>query len=107
EASRIEKICGQTFINHALKIELEAHGLALRGWLVKPELRKRQADCQYFFVNQRMVKDRLLNHVIKTLYLQQLGLDEGTHPSYVLYLTIEPSEVDVNVHPTKQEVRFS
>ncbi|MCS5710170.1 DNA mismatch repair endonuclease MutL [Candidatus Berkiella aquae] len=107
EASRIEKICGQTFINHALKIELEAHGLGLRGWLGKPELLKRQADCQYFFVNQRMVKDRLLNHVIKTLYLQQLGLDEGTHPSYVLYLTIEPSEVDVNVHPTKQEVRFS
>jgi DNA mismatch repair ATPase MutL len=91
----------------ALSIELEAHGLKLKGWLGSPALLRRQADCQYFFVNQRMVKDRLLNHAIKSIYLQNLALEEGTYPSYILYLSVDPSEVDVNVHPTKQEVRFS
>lgn len=107
EASRVAKICGQAFINQALFFELTGHGIALKGWLGKPELLRRQADCQYFFVNQRMVKDRLLNHVIKTVYQQQLGLPEGSYPCYVIYLTIDPTDVDVNVHPTKQEVRFS
>ncbi len=106
EISRVEKICGQAFVEQALSLELTAYGVKLRGWL-SPALMRRQADCQYFFINQRMVKDRLLNHVIKTVYQQQLGLQEGTYPSYVLYLNVEPSEVDVNVHPTKQEVRFS
>jgi len=107
ESSRVEKICGQAFINQAVSLELAVYGLALRGWLGSPTLLRRQADCQYFFVNQRMVKDRILNHVIKTAYQEQLGKNEGTYPSYVLYLQIDPSEVDVNVHPTKQEVRFS
>ncbi len=107
EASRVAKICGQTFINQALFFELTGHGIALKGWLGKPELLRRQADCQYFFVNRRMVKDRLLNHVIKSVYQQQLGLPEGSYPCYVIYLTIDPTDVDVNVHPTKQEVRFS
>ncbi len=107
ESSRVAKICGQAFINQALFCDLTGHGIALKGWLGKPELLRRQADCQYFFVNQRMVKDRLLNHVIKTVYQQLLGLPEGTYPCYVIYLTIDPTDVDVNVHPTKQEVRFS
>lgn len=106
-SSRVEKICGQAFINQAIPFELAVYGLALRGWLGSPTLLRRQADCQYFFVNQRMVKDRILNHVIKTAYQEQLGNNEGTYPCYVLYLQIDPSEVDVNVHPTKQEVRFS
>gem|GEM_PF-6257367 len=107
ETARVEKICGTAFMNQAVSLELGVYGLALRGWLGSPTLLRRQADCQYFFVNQRMVKDRILNHVIKTAYQEQLGKDEGTYPSYVLYLQIDPSEVDVNVHPTKQEVRFS
>lgn len=107
EASRVAKICGQAFINQALFFELTGHGIALKGWLGKPDILRRQADCQYFFVNQRMVKDRLLNHVIKMVYQQQLGLPEGSYPCYVIYLTIDPTDVDVNVHPTKQEVRFS
>lgn len=106
ETARVEKICGQAFINQALSLELAVPGVKLRGWL-SPTFARRQADCQYFFVNQRMVKDRLINHVIKTVYQQQLGLQEGTYPSYVLYLEVDPGEVDVNVHPTKQEVRFS
>ncbi|MGE3320044.1 MAG: DNA mismatch repair endonuclease MutL, partial [Candidatus Berkiella sp.] len=107
ESSRVEKICGSAFMNQAISIELEAYGLKLHGWLGSPHLLRRQADCQYFFVNQRMVKDRLLNHVIKTIYQEQTGLSEGTYPSYVLYLKVDLGDVDVNVHPTKQEVRFS
>lgn len=107
ESSRVEKICGAAFLKQAVSLELSGFGLALRGWLGSPSLLRRQADCQYFFVNQRMIKDRILNHVIKTAYQEQLGNNEGTYPSYVLYLQVDPSEVDVNVHPTKQEVRFS
>lgn len=107
ESSRVEKICGAAFMNQALLLELEAYGLKLRGWLGSPLLLRRQADCQYFFVNQRIVKDRLLNHVIKTVYQEQVGSLEGSYPSYVLYLEVDLTEVDVNVHPTKQEVRFS
>ncbi len=107
ELARVEKICGAAFIKQAVSLELTGFGLSLRGWLGSPSLLRRQADCQYFFVNQRMIKDRILNHVIKTAYQEQLGNNEGTYPSYVLYLQIDPSEVDVNVHPTKQEVRFS
>lgn len=107
EAFRIAKICGQSFMDQAIEISMSAVGLSLKGWLGLPTLARRQADCQYFFVNQRMVKDRFLNHIIKTIYQQYPQMPEGTYPCYVLYLTLDPSEVDVNVHPTKQEVRFS
>jgi DNA mismatch repair protein MutL len=107
EKARMGKICGQQFINNALEFSMQAGSLSLSGWLGNPNLARRQADCQYFFVNQRMIKDRLLNHVIKTLYQQHPLMIEGSYPCYILFLQVEPTEVDVNVHPTKQEVRFS
>lgn len=107
EQARIGQVCGQAFIEQAQKVNLNAVGLSLKGWVAAPQLARRQADCQYFFINGRMVKDRLLNHAIKTIYQAQSQLVEGTYPCYVLYLTIDPQEVDVNVHPTKQEVRFA
>jgi DNA mismatch repair ATPase MutL len=107
EKSRLAKICGERFVSEALPINMQAVGLQLQGWLGHPSLNRRQGDCQYFFVNQRMIKDRLLNHVIKTLYQNHPAVLEGTYPCYVLHLTIDPFEVDVNVHPTKQEVRFA
>ncbi len=106
ESARVGKICGQQFLENALSFEEHAVGLQLRGWVGLPTISKRQADCQYFFVNNRAVRDRLLNHAVKTIYQQQAQMMEGTYPCYVLYLTLDPSEVDVNVHPTKQEVRF-
>jgi len=106
ERSRVGKICGQKFIENAIQICAQASSLSLQGWIGLPLLNHRQADCQYFFVNERMVKDRLLNHAIKTIYQQHPDFMEGTYPCYVLNLNIDPSEVDVNVHPTKQEVRF-
>lgn len=107
EMSRIGKICGLQFIEQAIGFSTENNGMQLKGWLAPPQLGHRHADCQYFFVNQRMVKDRLLSHALKSVYQQEPQYVEGTYPSYVLFLTIDPKEVDVNVHPTKQEVRFS
>lgn len=107
ESARIGKICGQQFINQAMNISMEAVGLSLKGWVGLPTIGRRQADCQYFFVNGRMIKDRLLNHVIKTIYHQHPQMVEGSYPCYVLYLTLDLHDVDVNVHPTKQEVRFT
>lgn len=106
EDSRVAKICGQHFMDSALNIHLQSGDLSLKGWIGLPESAHRQADCQYFFINQRMVKDRFIHQIIKTLFQQNPGFLEGTYPCYVLYLSIDPTQIDVNVHPTKQEVRF-
>ncbi|MBS0288222.1 MAG: DNA mismatch repair endonuclease MutL [Proteobacteria bacterium] len=104
---RLAKVCGNQFVENAAFFSMQAGNLALQGWLGFPSLSRRFADCQYFFVNNRIIKDRLINHVIKTVYSEHPQNELGTYPGYVLYLTLDSSEVDVNVHPTKQEVRFS
>ncbi len=104
---RLAKVCGQHFADNAIEISMNVENMSMQGWLGLPSIARRQGDCQYFFVNQRMIKDRVLNHVIKTLYSTHAQMVEGTYPCYVLYLSLCPHEVDVNVHPTKQEVRFS
>lgn len=106
EQHRIGKICGQQFANEAVEITLGAGDLAIKGWVGLPEFSHRQADCQYFFINQRLVKDRFITQIIRSVFQQHPQTLEGTYPCYVLYLDIPPTEVDVNVHPTKQEVRF-
>lgn len=104
---RVAKICGQAFMEQAVSLTLESDTLRLHGWMGCPTLARRQADCQFLFVNRRTIKDRLLSHAIKSLYQQHPEHIEGTYPAYVLFLELDPTEVDVNVHPTKQEVRFS
>lgn len=104
ENSRIASICGQQFFKKSQYVEFSAIGFKLRGWLGLPEDARSQTDLQYFYVNQRIVRDRLVNHGIRQAY-QDL-IYEGRHPCYVLFLDIEPEMVDVNVHPTKHEVRF-
>lgn len=101
---RIAKILGKTFLSHALAIEIENAGMSLRGWIGEPQCARSQADQQYFYVNQRLVKDKLLGHAIRQAY--QDVLYQGRQPVYVLYLDLDPALVDVNVHPTKAEVRF-
>ncbi len=101
---RIASLLGQGFVDNALCFEHEAVGLRLRGWVGLPTFSRSQADMQHFFVNGRMVRDKLVTHAIRQAYRDVLF--HGRHPAYVLYLELNPVLVDVNVHPTKYEVRF-
>ncbi|MBI5461255.1 MAG: DNA mismatch repair endonuclease MutL [Gammaproteobacteria bacterium] len=101
---RIAKLCGQPFIEQSLYVEHAAADLRLSGWIAQPTFSRSQADLQYFFVNGRMVRDKLIAHAVRQAY--QDVLFHGRHPAFVLYLDIDPTAVDVNVHPAKHEVRF-
>jgi DNA mismatch repair protein MutL len=101
---RVATVCGSAFMDQALSVEAEAMGLRLSGWVALPTFSRSQADLQYFFVNGRVVKDKLVTHAIRQAYRDVLF--HGRHPAYVLYLELDPKVVDVNVHPTKYEVRF-
>ncbi len=78
--------------------------LALHGWVALPTFSRSQPDLQYFYVNNRMVRDKLVTHAIRQAY--QDVLFHGRHPAYVLFFEIDPATVDVNAHPAKHEVRF-
>ena len=101
---RIAALCGKTFMENAVQIDVEASGLKLWGWVALPTFSRSQADLQYFYVNGRVIRDRLVSHAVKQAYRDVLY--HGRHPAFVLYLELDPALVDVNVHPTKHEVRF-
>lgn len=101
---RVAQICGPEFINNALSIEMERVGLRLWGWVAQPAFSRSQADLQYFFVNGRAIRDKLVSHAVRQAF--QDVLHHSRHPAFVLYLELDPATVDVNVHPTKHEVRF-
>ena len=101
---RIATICGKAFSDHTVTIEREAGPLRLWGWVAKPTFSRSQADLQYFFVNGRVIRDKLVSHAIRQAYRDVLF--HGRHPAFVLFLELDPAGVDVNVHPTKHEVRF-
>jgi DNA mismatch repair protein MutL len=92
------------FVEHAVEIEREAGGLRLHGWVAQPTFSRSQADLQHFFVNGRYIRDKLVAHAVRQAFSDVLY--HGRHPAFVLYLELDPAEVDVNVHPTKHEVRF-
>lgn len=101
---RIAQICGNSFIENAIYLDIEAAGLRLWGWVTLPTFSRSQADLQYFYVNGRTVRDKVINHAVREAYKDVLY--NGRHPAYVLFLEIDPEWVDVNAHPTKHEVRF-
>ncbi|WP_319783456.1 DNA mismatch repair endonuclease MutL [Oceanisphaera sp. IT1-181] len=101
---RLAAICGSAFMQSALKVDCAHHGLRLWGWLAAPAGGRSQPDVQYTYVNGRMMRDKLLNHAVRQAYGERLPSD--THGAFVLYLELDASEVDVNVHPAKHEVRF-
>lgn len=105
QKQRIGAIVSNNFLRHALHLDTAIERLRLWGWLSSPEHHQNSSLSQYVFVNGRAVRDRTLNHAIKQAY-QEL-LPAGRVPAYVLYLELDPEQVDVNVHPTKHEVRFS
>lgn len=101
---RVAQICGPAFMENALTVDIERHGLRLWGWVALPTFSRSQADLQHFYVNGRAIKDKLVSHAVRQAYSDVLY--HGRHPAFVLYLEIDPATVDVNVHPTKHEVRF-
>jgi DNA mismatch repair protein MutL len=101
---RVAKICGNPFINSSFYIEQTYEDIALSGWLGKAEAHRAQTDVQYFFINGRVIRDRVINHAIRQAYGEHIPA--GRQAAYVLYLTIPLDTVDINVHPTKHEVRF-
>lgn len=102
---RLGAICGTAFLEQALAIEWQHGDLTLRGWVADPNhTTPALAEIQYCYVNGRMMRDRLINHAIRRACEDKLGADQ--QPAFVLYLEIDPHQVDVNVHPAKHEVRF-
>ncbi len=101
---RVAEICGPAFMEQSLYLDFEAAGLKLWGWVGLPTFSRSQADLQYFYVNGRIIKDRVVTHAVRQAYSDVLF--HGRHPAYVLFLELAPEKVDVNAHPTKHEVRF-
>jgi len=104
QEKRVADICGPLFMEQALYIDNDRTGIRLWGWIGLPTFSRSQPDLQYFFVNGRSIRDKVVSHAVRQAY--QDVLYHGRHPAYVLFLEILPSDVDVNVHPTKHEVRF-
>ena len=101
---RIAQVCGKAFIEQSQYMSFEAGNLKLHGWIALPSFSRATADMQYFFVNGRIIRDKLVTHAVRQAY--QDVLYHGRHPAYVLFLQLDPAMVDVNAHPTKHEVRF-
>lgn len=101
---RLAAVCGTPFMHHALAVESEHSDVRLWGWLATPEGARPQNDLQYTYVNGRMMRDKLINHAIRQAYDELLPADRFA--AYVLYIELDPRQVDVNVHPAKHEVRF-
>ena len=101
---RLEKVVDQEFVDHTLIIDEQRGHYGLRGWVAEPRYNRAQADRQFFFVNGRVIRDRLVAHAIRQAFRDVLF--HGRHPAFVLFLEMPFSGVDVNVHPQKHEVRF-
>lgn len=104
QQKRVAAICGEDFIQNAVYIDWQHDALHLYGWVASPQLARLQNDLCYSYVNGRMMRDKTINHAIRQAYGDQLPKEH--YPAFVLFLDLEPSMVDVNVHPAKHEVRF-
>ena len=104
EAHRVASVFGSAFLESSVFFSQERGGMELRGWIGLPTYSRSQADQQFFFVNGRIIRDRVVTHAVKQGYADVLY--HGRNPVYCLFLSINPRLVDVNVHPTKCEVRF-
>jgi DNA mismatch repair protein MutL len=101
---RISKACGQRFCDNALEVESQYQEMVLKGWLVNIQESQAPAETQYFYVNGRIMRDKLINHAIRQAFVLTYGPD--IQASYILYLTLPADAIDINVHPAKHEVRF-
>ena len=104
QLDRLKVLLGEPFAQQLIGFDHSAAGLRLYGWIAEPTFSRSQADLQFFFVNGRAVRDKLMAHAVRQAY--QDVLYQGRHPAFVLYLELDPAVVDVNAHPAKHEVRF-
>lgn len=101
---RVAQLLGEAFSANAHAVTIEKAGLKLSGWLALPAFSRSQADSQYIYVNGRSLRDKLLNHALRQAYADVLH--GSRYPAFLVYLEMDPREVDVNAHPAKHEVRF-
>lgn len=101
---RVQQLLGRNFVENAYWIDADSVSMRLSGWLGHPSDARSQADLQYVYVNGRIVKDKTISHALRMAYE---GILHGhQHAAYLLFLEVEPENIDVNVHPTKHEIRF-
>ena len=105
QARRLQKLLGKAFMDDAIYLDVKHGDLHLHGWVSSPNYARSQQDKQWIYINRRMVKDKLMLHAFKVAY--EGLIHPGRYPSCLLYLVLPAAQVDVNVHPTKHEVRFS
>lgn len=103
-AARLARVLSQEFVDHSIAIDESSAEMRLTGWVGLPTHSRSQANQQYFYVNGRIVHDKLVAHAIRQAYRDVLF--HGRHPVFVLFFELPPAAVDVNVHPTKHEIRF-
>ncbi|MGC9456894.1 MAG: DNA mismatch repair endonuclease MutL, partial [Halothiobacillaceae bacterium] len=101
---RLETALGPDFVAHAMPVSRAASGMSLSGWVAHPAHSRAGTDHQLFYVNGRLVRDRVIAHAVRRAFADVLH--HSRQPAFVLSLSIDPAEVDVNVHPAKTEVRF-
>ncbi|MDT8371507.1 MAG: DNA mismatch repair endonuclease MutL [Gammaproteobacteria bacterium] len=104
QQQRIAKLCGHAFIKNSHYIDQQFDEIKLKGWLGTAQAHRPQTDVNYFYINGRVIRDRVINHAVRQAYVDLIPA--GRHPAFVLYLTLPLDKVDINVHPTKHEVRF-
>jgi DNA mismatch repair protein MutL len=105
KSRRVLKLCGKSFYDNTVTLNFQASGMTITGWLANGGYSRASADIQYFYINGRIIRDRVIFHAIRQAFKD--SLPEGRYVAYVLYLTIKTESIDVNVHPTKHEVRFN
>ncbi|ANF71115.1 DNA mismatch repair protein MutL [[Haemophilus] ducreyi] len=104
QQKRVAAICGNHFLQQATHIEWQHGDLHLYGWVSSPQLARPQNDLSYSYVNGRVMRDKIINHAVRQAYAELIPT--GDQPAFILFLDLNPTELDVNVHPAKHEVRF-
>lgn len=102
--TRVNKILGDSFVQDSIELNVERNSMRLYGWIGSPSFTRSNSSRQFFYVNGRHVQDHLIAHAVRQAY--QDVMFHGRHPMFVLFLELGPDLVDINVHPTKREVRF-
>lgn len=104
EENRLRRACGKKFVEQSIRIGHTAQDIRLNGWISLPTFSRSQPDLQYLYVNGRAIRDKVVSHAVRQAY--QDVLYHGRFPAFVLFLEVDPAQVDVNAHPMKHEVRF-